>query len=62
MTRRPQNFIHRDFPLILVKDPLTAIGQLAMAQRQRFAHPVIAITGSVGKTTTKEIMAALLGG
>ncbi len=60
VTRRPQNFIHRDFPLILVKDPLTAIGQLAMAQRQRFAHPVIAITGSVGKTTTKEIMAALL--
>lgn len=41
---------------ILVKDVLTALQDLARHHRQQFDIPVIAITGSNGKTTTKEIL------
>jgi UDP-N-acetylmuramoyl-tripeptide--D-alanyl-D-alanine ligase len=46
--------------LILVPDTLQALGQLAAAHRAQFALPVIAVTGSTGKTTTKEMTAAIL--
>ncbi len=45
---------------ILVDDPMRALQRLAAAWRARFSPRVIAITGSVGKTTTKEIAAAVL--
>ena len=45
---------------ILVDDPLRALQRLAAAWRTRFTLRVIGITGSVGKTTTKEIAAAVL--
>jgi UDP-N-acetylmuramoyl-tripeptide--D-alanyl-D-alanine ligase len=45
---------------ILVDDPLLALQRLAAAWRARFTLRVIGITGSVGKTTTKEITAAVL--
>lgn len=45
---------------ILVRDPLLALGQVAALHRAHFAGPVVAITGSVGKTTTKEMTAAVL--
>jgi len=45
---------------IAVKDTLRALGDLAAAYRQRFDIPVIAVTGSNGKTTTKEMLAAIL--
>jgi UDP-N-acetylmuramoyl-tripeptide--D-alanyl-D-alanine ligase len=45
---------------ILVKDSLQALQQLAKHHRQQFTIPVIAITGSNGKTTTKELMHAVL--
>ncbi len=45
---------------ILVDDPLAALQRLAAAWRARFAPRVVGITGSVGKTTTKEIAAAVL--
>jgi UDP-N-acetylmuramoyl-tripeptide--D-alanyl-D-alanine ligase len=45
---------------ILVDDPLLALQRLAAAWRVRFSPRVIGITGSVGKTTTKEIAAAVL--
>ncbi|HSN73739.1 MAG TPA: UDP-N-acetylmuramoyl-tripeptide--D-alanyl-D-alanine ligase [Anaerolineae bacterium] len=45
---------------ILVDDPLLALQRLAAAWRVRFTPRVISITGSVGKTTTKEIAAAVL--
>ncbi len=41
-----------------VPDTLHALGDLAAAQRKRFAGPVIAITGQNGKTSTKEMVAA----
>jgi UDP-N-acetylmuramoyl-tripeptide--D-alanyl-D-alanine ligase len=51
----------RSSPFIFgVRDPLFAYQQLAMHHRSRFAIPVIAVTGSNGKTTTKEMVAAVL--
>jgi len=46
--------------VLLVKDTLAALGNLAANWRRRFQLPVIAITGSVGKTTTKEMLASIL--
>lgn len=46
--------------LILVKDSLVALQELAHFHRQQFQFPVLAITGSNGKTTTKELIAAIL--
>ncbi len=46
--------------VVQVADPVIALGQLGWAWRERFAIPVVAITGSVGKTTTKEMVAAAL--
>ena len=46
--------------LIGVKDTLLAYQQLATHHRNRFAIPLVAITGSNGKTTTKEMTAAVL--
>jgi len=45
---------------ILVDDPLVAFQQLARFHRLRFSIPVVAITGSNGKTTTKDMIAAVL--
>ena len=43
-----------------VRDPLFAYQQLATHHRSRFHIPVVAVTGSNGKTTTKEMVAAVL--
>jgi UDP-N-acetylmuramoyl-tripeptide--D-alanyl-D-alanine ligase len=45
---------------IVVTDTLLALQDLARFHRQRFAIPVVAITGSNGKTTTKDMAAAVL--
>ncbi|MGV8081686.1 MAG: UDP-N-acetylmuramoyl-tripeptide--D-alanyl-D-alanine ligase [Syntrophales bacterium] len=47
--------------VIRVEDTLTALGDLAGHVRGRFPAPVIAVTGSSGKTTTKEMAAAVIG-
>jgi UDP-N-acetylmuramoyl-tripeptide--D-alanyl-D-alanine ligase len=47
--------------LLEVDDPLRAFGRLARARRRRITGPVVAITGSNGKTSTKEMLAAVLG-
>ncbi len=46
--------------LYRVPDPLIALGQLAHYRRKAVAGPVIAITGTNGKTSTKEMVAAVL--
>ena len=46
-------------PLIAVGDTLVALGALAAHWRARFDLPVVAVTGSNGKTTTKEMIAAI---
>jgi UDP-N-acetylmuramoyl-tripeptide--D-alanyl-D-alanine ligase len=46
--------------LLAVADPLAALGALAAYWRRRFTVPVIAIVGSNGKTTVKEMTAAIL--
>jgi len=47
-------------PQVRVADTLLALGQLAGAWRERFAGPLIGLTGSNGKTTAKEMIAAIL--
>jgi UDP-N-acetylmuramoyl-tripeptide--D-alanyl-D-alanine ligase len=49
-----------ELPVIEVADTTQALGALAAAHRARFRGPVVAITGSNGKTTTKEMCAAIL--
>ena len=47
-------------PVIAVADPRKALGDLAAAVRKRYRGRVVGVTGSNGKTTTKELIAAAL--
>lgn len=47
-------------PKIVVGDTLRALGNLAQAWRRKFAIPLLGITGSNGKTTTKELVKSVL--
>lgn len=47
-------------PILIVDDPLVSIQQLATAYRKQLPVKVVGITGSNGKTTTKDILANLL--
>ena len=47
-------------PLLVVEDTLRAFQELARFHRERFGLPVVALTGSNGKTSTKEMIAAVL--
>ena len=47
-------------PVVQVSDTLRALGDLGEMVRNRFSGPVIGITGTSGKTTTKEMLAAIL--
>ena len=49
-----------DWPAIVVPDTRIALGQIAMGERLRLGCKVVGITGSVGKSTTKEMVAAVL--
>ena len=51
---------HSDLPLICVTDTRLALGALAAQWRGRFTIPLLGITGSNGKTTVKEMCAAIL--
>jgi UDP-N-acetylmuramoyl-tripeptide--D-alanyl-D-alanine ligase len=54
--RMPQQLLSK---AILVEDPLKALGDFAHFHRSRFAPFVVAVTGSNGKTTTKEMLAQM---
>ena len=59
--KRTKPIATRNEPFVFgVQDPLFAYQQLATHYRSRFAVPVIAVTGSNGKTTTKEMVASVL--
>jgi len=49
-----------DYPAIVVPDTRLALGDIARHERQRLGCKVVGITGSVGKSTTKEMVAAVL--
>ena len=49
-------------PQVAVADTRIALGKLAKAWRQRFAIPILALTGSNGKTTVKEMLRTILAG
>jgi UDP-N-acetylmuramoyl-tripeptide--D-alanyl-D-alanine ligase len=49
-------------PQLVVSDPLEAFQAIAREHRREFHGPVIGVTGSVGKTSTKDLLAVLLGG
>ena len=48
-----------DIPVLVVKDSLKALQTIAKFHRLRFESPVVAISGSCGKTSTKEMLANL---
>ncbi len=49
-----------NYPLVVVDDTTRALGELARIHRRKFSMPVIAVAGSNGKTTTKEMIAKVL--
>ena len=51
---------HYPLPALVVPDTLAALGRIGHFWRRRFAIPVIGVTGSNGKTTVKEMIAAIL--
>ena len=61
VARRPDD-VGEDASLLIVDDVLTALGRLGAAGRARTAARVVAVTGSVGKTSTKEMLRAVLAG
>ena len=58
VTRR----LHAALPQIVVDDALVALQRAAAAWRSQFSIPVVAVAGSNGKTTTKELIGAVLAG
>lgn len=55
-----QNAIPEGISAVVVEDTRLALGRLAAAWRAQFSIPLIGVTGSNGKTTTKEMMASIL--
>lgn len=61
VSRRPEN-LGADAPLLIVPDVLLALERMATFARARTRAKVVGVTGSVGKTSTKEMLRAILGG
>jgi len=58
--RIPDTLQNHKYAAVVVEDSVRAIGELAKAYDRRIHHRKVAVTGSVGKTTTKEFIAAVL--
>ena len=59
-SKQLSRFEKNDFALLAVPDTLKALQELAGLQRKKFNIPLLALTGSNGKTTTKEMIFTLL--
>ena len=55
-----QKLLPDNFPFWVVNDTLDAFQKLTLLKRKKLSIPVVAITGSVGKTTTKEMVGEVL--
>lgn len=53
--------VRTELPYVEVDDTRLGLGRLAAYWRQQFHHPLVAVTGSNGKTTVKEMIASILG-
>jgi len=60
ISERRKSSFPKDFVVILVNDTVKALGDIANFHRRKFKIPVIAVTGSNGKTTTKDMIAHIL--
>ncbi|MBR9652069.1 UDP-N-acetylmuramoyl-tripeptide--D-alanyl-D-alanine ligase [Thalassovita aquimarina] len=61
VTHRPDG-VAQDAPLLIVPDVLKALEDMGRAARARTKARIVAVTGSVGKTSTKEMLRIVLGG
>ena len=59
---RPLPHLGAEFPQLLVEDPIRAHIELGIAARARFGGEVIAVTGTVGKSSTTAMLLHMLGG
>ena len=57
---REGTILTKTVPAIFVTDTKEALGELAHEYRKLFKIPIVAVTGSVGKTSTKEMIASIL--
>jgi len=60
VVERPLMDLHSEVPMILVQNSIHALGLLAAEWRKRFTGTVVAVTGTAGKTTVKELIASIL--
>mgnify|MGYP003375351026 CR=1 FL=1 len=60
VSRRPEG-VGEDAPLLIVSDTFAALRALGCAARERTGAKIVGVTGSVGKTGTKEMLAAVFG-
>ncbi|WP_027369540.1 UDP-N-acetylmuramoyl-tripeptide--D-alanyl-D-alanine ligase [Desulfovermiculus halophilus] len=60
VVERPLLDVSSDVPMLLVQDSIQALADLAGYWRSQFQGRVVAVTGSAGKTTVKELIAAVL--
>lgn len=58
---RPVAGLPADFPLLRVDDPFKAVIELGAANRRRIERPVVAVTGSAGKTSTVHMLRQVIG-